>query len=92
MKSVVSAAVLASQALSIAFNESRTWEEMLPCRDGVKLHTRIVMPKDDNGGKYTAIIDRSPYGYTDLEWIPDIFLPGGFATVSFSLKHYIILF
>lgn len=53
-------------------NESRTWEEMLPCRDGTELHTRIVMPRDDDGSKYTTIIDRSPYGYTDLEWIPGI--------------------
>ncbi len=43
---------------------------MLPMRDGIKLHTRIVMPRGDEGGKFTTIIDRSPYGYGDLEWIP----------------------
>ena len=45
---------------------------MLPMRDGVKLHTRIVMPREDKGGKFTTIIDRSPYGYSDLEWIPGV--------------------
>lgn len=65
---VAASAPLAAAALST--NESRTWEEMLPCRDGIELHTRIVMPRDDDGSKYTTIIDRSPYGYSDLEWIP----------------------
>lgn len=41
--SLVGAAALPS------FNESRTWEVMLPCRDGINLHTRIVMPKEDDG-------------------------------------------
>jgi predicted acyl esterase len=44
------------------------------------------MPKDDNGQKFTTIIDRSPYGYTDLEWIPDIFLPGGFVTIGQDMR------
>ena len=44
---------------------------MLPTRDGVLLHTRAVMPKDEEGtAKYATIVDRSPYGYLGLEWIP----------------------
>ena len=56
----------------LSVNESRSFEVMLPTRDGVSLHTRVVMPKDDasEGGKYTTIVDRSPYGYLGLEWIP----------------------
>ena len=72
--------------LGLSVNESRSWEEMLPTRDGVLLHTRIVMPRDDDGSGHTTIIDRSPYGYTDLEWIPDLFLPGGFATVGQDMR------
>jgi predicted acyl esterase len=67
---IAAASISAAVAVGPQKNESRTWEEMLPCRDGTNLHTRIVMPREDNGGKYTTIIDRSPYGYGDLEWIP----------------------
>lgn len=45
------------------------------------------MPRDDDGSKYTTIIDRSPYGYSDLEWIPDLFLPaGGFVTIGQDMR------
>lgn len=45
-------------------DDNRIMEVMLPMRDGVRLHTWIVFPKDypDSGAKYTAIVDRSPYG------------------------------
>jgi predicted acyl esterase len=56
----------------IGIHGSRKIEIMLPMRDGVKLHTLIFLPresKDDTGTKkYTAIVDRSPYGYGDMEW------------------------
>jgi len=57
-------------------------------RDGVKLHTVIVYPKDypDSGAKYTAIVDRSPYGYGDMEWLTDIFLPFGFVAVGQDMR------
>ena len=54
---------------------------MLPCRDGVKLHTRVALPRNDEGQKFTTVMDRSPYGYTGLEWMADLFLPW-FATVG----------
>ena len=63
----------------------RTFERMLPTRGGVKLHTRIVLP-DDSDAKFPTIVDRSPYGYDDLEWIPDIFVPAGFATVGQDIR------
>lgn len=67
----------------------RTFETMLPMRDGVKLHTRVVLPpkrKVDENEKVTTIIDRSPYGYTALEMIADIFLPAGFATIGQDMR------
>lgn len=60
---------------------------MLPTRDDVLLHTRVVLPRDYDGTqRYTTIVDRSPYGYSDLEWIPDLFLPGGYATVGQDMR------
>ena len=63
-------------------------EEMIPMRDGVKLHTYILLPGDrkPEGSKFTAIVDRSPYGYTDMEWITDIFVPFGFAAVGQDMR------
>jgi hypothetical protein len=67
----LAATVAASSLPHVAVNESRSFEIMLPARDGVNLHTRVVMPRDDSGTqKYITIVDRSPYGYTSLEWIP----------------------
>jgi len=75
-------AVMASEAILMR-NETRTWDEMIPCRDGVKLHTRIALPKNNNSEqRFTTVVDRSPYGYTDLEWMVDLFLPSGFAAIG----------
>lgn len=50
-----------SNVLSI--DPSRKLEIMLPMRDGVKLHTLIYFPREySDGGKFTAVVDRSPYG------------------------------
>jgi hypothetical protein len=49
LKRVIAFAACVQSVVGVTFNESRTWEVMLPCRDGVKLHTRIVMPKGDDG-------------------------------------------
>eukprot|EP01035_Chromulina_nebulosa_P018844 gene18844-24629_t len=68
-------------------NEQRTDEFMLPMRDGVKLHSRIVYPKGfDSSNKYTTIVDRSPYGYLGLEWMIDLFLPYGFVTIGQDMR------
>ena len=75
--------MLLSASIAVeAMNESRTWEEMIPCSDGTLLHTRIALPRKSSGGKYTTVVDRSPYGYSDLEWMVDIFLPAGFAAIG----------
>ncbi len=43
----------------------RKMEFQMPTRDGIGLHTLIYLPRDmDSGKKYTAIMDRSPYGYS----------------------------
>lgn len=47
----------------ISIDPSRKLEIMLPMRDNIKLHTIIFFPRDyEEGKKYTAVVDRSPYG------------------------------
>jgi putative CocE/NonD family hydrolase len=74
--------LLASLPWNAAQDSSRSWEQMVQCRDGVDLHTRIVLPRNYTDKKFTAIVDRSPYGYTDLEWMADLYLPHDFVTVG----------
>jgi predicted acyl esterase len=53
----------------------------------VNLHTRVIFPKDyEEGQKLTALLDRSPYGYTSLEWMVDLFLPYGFVTIGQDMR------
>ena len=61
---------------------------MLPMRDGVSLRTLIFLPRDypDSNKKYTAVVDRSPYGYHDMEWITDLFLPFGMVAVGQDMR------
>jgi putative CocE/NonD family hydrolase len=61
---------------------------MFELRDGTKLHTIIFFPRDyeTSGKTYTAITDRSPYGYGDMEWIPDIFLPFGYVAIGQDMR------
>jgi predicted acyl esterase len=40
---------------------------MLPMTDGVKLHTRVALPRDYVGRKFVTVMDRSPYGEDALE-------------------------
>lgn len=65
---------------------ARSMELMMPMRDGVKLHTQIYFPRKADGKKFPAVIDRSPYGYGDLEWITDIFLPFGFVAIGQDMR------
>ncbi len=60
----------------------------MPMRDGVELHTLIYYPKNykDGVSKFTAVIDRSPYGYGDMEWITDIFIPFGFVAIGQDMR------
>ena len=69
--------------------DPRKLEEMIPMRDGVKLHTWIVLPserKADDGETYTTIVDRSPYGYQNMEWIPDLFVPFGYVAIGQDMR------
>lgn len=70
---------------------SRKLELMLSMRDGIKLHTLIYLPREklnnNSSSKYTAIVDRSPYGYGDMEWITDIFLPFGFVAIGQDIRY-----
>jgi len=67
----------------------RSLETMIPMRDGIELHTQIFFPRGyarDKSKKYPAIIDRSPYGYGDMEWITDIFLPFDFVAIGQDMR------
>ena len=63
-------------------------EVMVPMRDGVNLHTVIGFPRASKDGtnKFPAVMDRSPYGYKDLEWITDIFMPAGFVAIGQDMR------
>lgn len=59
----------------------KNFEVMVPMSDGVELHTKIYFPRDStsktNDGKFPCVLDRSPYGYGDMEEFMNIFLPFG---------------
>ena len=61
---------------------------MIPMRDGVKLHTWLALPRGwkDGDTKFPAVMDRSPYGYGDMEWFADLFVPFGFVGVSQDIR------
>ena len=55
--------------VNIITNNVFGWQvltQMIPMRDGVKLHTKIVIPSICSKG-HSTILTRSPYGYDDLE-------------------------
>lgn len=58
-----------SLVFNIIINSVCGWQvltKMIPMRDGVKLHTKIVIPTFSFRG-HSTILTRSPYGYDDLE-------------------------
>jgi predicted acyl esterase len=84
---------LAMCATAYGFDEpkrhSKSQEFQQPTRDGTYLHTIVYFPGDYEKGKtqkLPAVLDRSPYGYGDMEWITDIFLPFGFAAVGQDMR------
>jgi predicted acyl esterase len=65
----------------------RTWTSYVTMRDGIKLHTRMLVPKDYvEGQKYTVIMDRSPYGQFGIELLADLFVPAGFISVCQDMR------
>lgn len=40
----------------------------------------------EEGKTYTTIVDRSPYGYGDMEWLTDIFVPFGFVAIGQDMR------
>jgi putative CocE/NonD family hydrolase len=66
---------------------------MFQTRDGVDsvaLHTTIHFPLDrsavNGDGRFPTIIDRSPYGVDDMEWIADIFIPFGYVAIGQDIR------
>jgi len=80
-------AVLAAVLATVAGNPFRRESEevMLPMRDGVMLHTAIHFPRGRTG-KFPTVIDRSPYGYGDMEWVTDLFIPFGFVALGQDIR------
>lgn len=80
-----SVAIVAAKAVSYPAN--RYIETMIPMRDGVNLHTIIVFPRDrDENSKYPTVMDRSPYGYQDLEMLADLFVPFGMVAIGQDMR------
>ena len=77
-----------SALMKVPFQDNRILEVMIPMRDGVQLHTVVVFPRgnSDKSNKFTAIVDRSPYGYGDLEWFADLFVPLGFVAIGQDMR------
>lgn len=67
--------------------DHKVMERMIPMRDGVELHTWIALSRGwKDGDKFPAVMDRSPYGYGDMEWLADVFVPFGFVGVSQDIR------
>lgn len=68
--------------------DDRHEEFMMPCRDGVKLETIVNYPRDMDYSSptHTALMDRSPYGYGDMEWMTDLVLPANFVAIGQDMR------
>lgn len=95
MKSIVSLIVgvslLCSTILSYeGDSERRATEWWMKTADyKANLHTRMIFPRGFDpltSKNITAIFDRSPYGYWDLEWIADILVPFGFVAIGQDMR------
>lgn len=65
----------------------RTWRTYVEMDDGVKLHTRVTVPRSyQDGDALTVIMDRSPYGQFGIELLDDLFVPAGFITVCQDMR------
>jgi hypothetical protein len=80
-------AVVATAVKKVPFEGGRVVETMVSMRDGVELHTVLIFPRGHDGSKKLPVImDRSPYGYQDLEWITDIFVPFGYVAIGQDMR------
>ncbi len=79
--------VLISALAVVAAIGGRTWEVYVPTRDGVNLHTRIVLPRNyQEGQKLAVVMDRSPYGQAGIELLADLFVPLGLISVTQDMR------
>lgn len=49
-------------------------EVMIPMRDGVRLHTKILVPESSDGGPWPFVLSRTPYGVGNSERSLDQYL------------------
>lgn len=87
-KTALACYLAADVATSQAPNDDRYDELMLPCRDGPKLHTIVSYPRDmdHSSPSHPVVTDRSPYGYGDMEWLTNLFLPAGFVGIGQDIR------
>eukprot|EP01039_Chlorochromonas_danica_P009613 gene9613-10628_t len=79
--------IVVTCSVTVPYSSDRMVEVMVPMRDGVKLHTVIFFPRSKDGQtKFPVVMDRSPYGYSGLEWIADIFVPFGFVAIGQDMR------
>jgi predicted acyl esterase len=70
-----------------SFSDDRSEVFDLPMRDGTTLRTVVNRPKGSPENQtYTAIVDRTPYPYHDMEWIPNLLMPFGFVAVGQRMR------
>lgn len=87
MLSALTAALFLGICSAVPDIPNESLEFMFPTRDGTKLHTLIYFPlKYDGTQKYPVVMDRSPYGYGDMEWITEIFMPFGFVSIGQDMR------
>lgn len=87
--SLLSASACSVLGFDKPFRHDKNMEFQQNMRDGTYLHTIVYFPRgyvDGKDQKIPTVLDRSPYGYGDMEWITDIFLPFGFAAVGQDMR------
>jgi predicted acyl esterase len=78
---------LISTLAVVGAQSGRTWEVNVTTRDGVNLHTRVVLPRNYvDGQKLPVVIDRSPYGEDGIELLADLFVPLGLISVTQDMR------
>ncbi|CAE7573992.1 cocE, partial [Symbiodinium microadriaticum] len=79
--------IYACMAVGVQGIGERTWTTYVTMRDGIKLHTRITVPRSyEDGQRLTVVMDRSPYGQFGIELLADLFVPAGFISVCQDMR------
>jgi len=86
---LLNALTLALSIPDLPIRPPKKEEIMMRTQDGTYLHTLIYFPRDYEDGqalKLPTVMDRSPYGYGDMEWITELFMPFGYVAVGQDMR------